>query len=310
MTRSISSDDLAVQLVAGEPAARRRARASGVTVSSLRAAALARIAPATSPTPVIARALQPQRHAHRPRRQPPAPLGAHVDEAGIVELHPRRGQPVGIIGASRTARRASTPCRTFGRSCWGTAPAAAAGRRRAGRRGSGCRRGRPRRASTARSAGEASVSWPSSIRSSSVRVAAHAHDRRGQPLQLALEELRRRPSARRAGSGRCRRPARAARSAGRTGRARRCPRQRRPAAVAVDGQVDRALGADQRRQQPVGRRHRRAASMSKRSRSGSASSLQREPVAAVVDRRVELDQRPARRGCRPCRAPGRCAPAR
>ena len=41
--------------------------------------------------------LQPQRHAHRPGRQLAPALGADIDEAGIVELHPRRGQAIGIV---------------------------------------------------------------------------------------------------------------------------------------------------------------------------------------------------------------------
>ena len=41
--------------------------------------------------------LQAQRHAHRPGRQPAPPFRAHIDEAGTVERHARRGQAIGII---------------------------------------------------------------------------------------------------------------------------------------------------------------------------------------------------------------------
>src|SRR5688500_19708351 len=43
--------------------------------------------------------LEAQRHAHRPRTEPPRPFGPQIDEAGVVELNLGRGQPVRIIGA-------------------------------------------------------------------------------------------------------------------------------------------------------------------------------------------------------------------
>ena len=44
-----------------------------------------------------------ERHAHRPRAQPARAFRAHIDEAGVVELHLRRGQAVRIIGAVESA---------------------------------------------------------------------------------------------------------------------------------------------------------------------------------------------------------------
>ncbi len=50
--------------------------------------------------------LQPERDAHRPGRQPAPPLGANVDEAGVVEPHLRRGQAIRIVrGGERPVER-------------------------------------------------------------------------------------------------------------------------------------------------------------------------------------------------------------
>ena len=66
-----------------------------VTLSRPSTRRLARIPPATSPTPVTRRADMHQRHRHRRLREAAAPLRPDVLEAGIVEGDPRAGQPVG-----------------------------------------------------------------------------------------------------------------------------------------------------------------------------------------------------------------------
>ncbi len=101
--------------------------------------------------------LEQQRHPHRPGRQLAPPFGADVDKAGLVE------RDAAGWSADRHSRRCSRgpssvhTSRTFGRSCWGTAPAGAAGRPQARPCRSGPRRSPCLPLATARSDGDASV---------------------------------------------------------------------------------------------------------------------------------------------------------
>ena len=190
MTRSISRPILALSLalLSWSPSPRTNL---GVIVSIPSRRALARIAPATSPTPVIARAVEAQRHAHRPWRKPAAALRAHIDEASVVELQGGGGQPVGIargrVRAVERPQHADVPAGHVGEerrrpkqvdaqaqvaitpSARSTAPLA-----------------------TARRAAEPSGQLAAQDSVVERRVADHLHRRRRQPHEPALQELRRR----------------------------------------------------------------------------------------------------------------------
>ena len=243
---------------------------------------------------MIAARRQADRHAHRPRRQPPAPLGAEAGEAGIVELHVAARSGGRNNRRSRTGRRASTPSARsrpvmLGNSAGGLSRSMPEPHRR----DSGCWRGRARPRATARSSGEATVSWPSSTRSLSVASPRMSTTGVGQPLELALQELRRRPLALQ--------PVAAAVDAERQPRGRparqverRRPAPARPAALAADR---RGRSRAWCRSAPgPGRRPARStrAPRSNLSRSGSASrwKAMRSPPSLISA--CELDQRAAR----------------
>ena len=155
----------------------------GVTVRTPSIRTLARIAPATSPTPVTARAdsRSGTRIGH---------LGADVDEAGVVELHPGRSQPVGIIGGPERAvegpHQPHVAARHVGeqRRRAQQVDAQADFAETVGGEVERAARHRPQGWRADRQlAVEHAVLQPA--------VAAHLHQRRGQPLQSAFEELRR-----------------------------------------------------------------------------------------------------------------------
>ncbi len=65
---------------------------------------------------------QAKRHSQRPWRQPAAAVRFHVDEAGLVELHERCGQPVGIargaVGAVQRPQHADVAARHVRKERW------------------------------------------------------------------------------------------------------------------------------------------------------------------------------------------------
>ena len=200
----------------------------------------------------------------RPWRAPPRSRYCRRRRAG--------GQPVDEGRGRRTARRARGEPDLRARSCWGTWPAAAAARRRPGRPRSGSRRRSTMpRASTA-SAAERSDSRPSTRRSVNRPLAADQHARRRQPLELAVQEGRRRGPAGEADIGPLSMPQpklggappRNVELRGAVPARPACRRRRRSSPIGRRRAEHRAGDA-------VRRRAHRRASRSKRSRSGSAS---------------------------------------
>ena len=249
--------------------------------------------PATSPTPGDARGDEAERHGDRRGGEAALAGGADVSSNPVSSnCEPRRRTGDSRSARWRTRRRGSRAARCRARSCWGTGRAGGAGARRCARCGRRWRRDRSAPVVSIDSAAERSAAPPSRRRLASVRAAVDQDARGGEPLRLALQErgggeravqrVARRPCCRAGGRARgCRRdrPAR--------GRASALQRpspaissaigRRRPDSVAITPSAV-----------PFAR-----SAMSKRSRSGSASSLSAERVAALHDR-VEVDQRAAR----------------
>ena len=197
--------------------------------------------------------LQSQRHAHRPRRPLAPALGADVDEAGIVELHARRGQPIGIIerpnGPSSVHTIRTLRPVMLGNSALRARQVEADADAAIAIVGEVERAAASPPAATARSAPARrrecrSFKWPSPRTRTTGAVS-----RCSLPLRnCAARDLARQPVA--SGVGAQRQPR--GRPAGQVERGAAAPPA--PAAVAADRQVDRAPGPDDRRQQPVGRR--------------------------------------------------------
>ena len=147
-------------------------------------------------------------------------------------------------------------------------------------------------------------------------VAVDQDPRRGQPLQLAAQEGRRRRPAVAAGSGPASMLSR--RSAVRRPEmsSRALPGPARPAAVAADVEPDRAAGAEHRADDAV----RRRLGSGRRDRSGRGPARRRAEAAAGRRRRGRrcrarsapgrCGSRPGRAGCRPARARSSAAPIR
>ena len=109
LARSISSDTLPLSLLLVSLRLSPRTSLS-VTLSMPSSRTLARIAPATSPTPVTARACSRSGTRIGQGDSRAAPFGPNIDEAGAVERDLRAGQPIGVIGAAeRTVERPHKP---------------------------------------------------------------------------------------------------------------------------------------------------------------------------------------------------------